>query len=225
MIKKGAVFGLAHDKGEKIGLGRLAQEIGCQNVGKNIDPLYDEGILSLRLNANGVVANDESIAEHIENSFVNVDPYLEDQEVVEISTYTTDSGGNGGTVEGHAIALTRYERQFIIWYIINCGMHGLSKPLQNAWERAFGKNGIQEVTMIQFLYCCWGVQDKLGENFKMYWKELESRGATREQLDSITALAGFKELLRVLVGAPDFNADIEVLHEDHDAQSILDTVA
>ena len=56
-------------------------------------------------------------------------------------------------------------------------------------------------------------------------KELESRGATREQLDSITALAGFKELLRVLVGAPDFNADIEVLHEDHDAQSILDTVA
>ena len=48
-------------------------------------------------------------------------------------------------------------------------MHGLSKPLQNAWERAFGKNGIQEVTMIQFLYCCWGVQDKLGENFKMYW--------------------------------------------------------
>lgn len=107
MIKKGAVFGLAHDKGEKSGLGRLAQEIGCQNVGKNIDPLYDEGIISLRLNANGVVANDESIAEHIENSFVNVDPYLEDQEVVEISTYTTDSGGGGGTVEGQAIALTQ----------------------------------------------------------------------------------------------------------------------
>ena len=160
-VKNGMIFGFGHDKGERNGLGRLIRGLSF---------IADGHVKECKVDANGVVSNDQSIGEHIENTFSNIQPYLDDGEKVLLGSITTDAGGGGGTLESSASKIEMFLNN--INYIINCTLHSHSKCLQKAWEQAFGGGGREEVTLLQLLHCFWSLQEALGENFKDVWKLL-----------------------------------------------------
>ena len=161
MVKRGMLFGFGHDKGERNGLGRLIRGLSF---------IIDGHVKECKVDANGVDSNDQSIGEHIENTFSNIQPYLDDGEKVLLGSITTDAGGGGGTLESSASKIGQFLND--IHYIINCTLHSHSKCLQKAWEQAFGGGGREEVTLLQLLHCFWSLQEALGENFKDVWKLL-----------------------------------------------------
>ena len=108
------MFALGHDKGERHSLGRLIRQLAF---------LQSTRVLQVNVDANGVVSNDESIGEHIRNTFMNVEPYIEEGKKIVIGTITTDAGGGGGTLESSASKID--DLLYDIYYIINCALHSL----------------------------------------------------------------------------------------------------
>jgi hypothetical protein len=163
-VNRGTMFALGHDKGERHSLGRLIRQLAF---------LQSTRVLQVNVDANGVVSNDESIGEHIRNTFMNVEPYIEEGKKIVIGTITTDAGGGGGTLESSASKID--DLLYDIYYIINCALHSHSKCLQNAWEKSFGKGGLQQITLLQLLHSFWSLQEALGEHFKKFWSVLIQR--------------------------------------------------
>ena len=178
-FNKGAVCSCGHDKGDRNGLGRLIRVLALFNKLFKYDVNFHDGIISLRLDADGVDSTDDSIIEHLALSFDKIVPYLDEGKTVQLSSFTTDAGGGGGTKESCANKFeTAYgEMMFMIWYVITCMLHAHSKPLELAWIAAFGEFGNGNNTMSQFVYGCWYIQNKQKTKvFKETWKRNTGEG-------------------------------------------------
>ena len=174
-VNKGAICSCTHDKGERKKLGRLIRLLAFLNKGFKLDPNFHDGIISLRVDSNGVKSEDVSIVvQHLYNSFERSKPYIDEGKSIKISSFTTDAGGGGGTKESCANKfVTSHEGLiFEIWYVITCMLHGHSKPLEKAWLEGLGEFGNGKRSASQYIYQCWYIQDRLGENFKTMWNKL-----------------------------------------------------
>ena len=138
------------------------------------DPHFNDGVVSIKIDADGVACKDDDLISHIENTFRGIEPYLkhlDSAKIIEISSFTTDAGGGGGTKETCAFKYRdSFGRIYHIMYVITCALHGHSKPLEKAWLSAFSKFGLGEKNVGQFVYECWYIQDRLGEKFKQRWE-------------------------------------------------------
>ena len=68
-FNKGAVCSCGHDKGDRNGLGRLIRVLGFFNKLFRFDVNFHDGIISLRVDSDGVDSTDDSIIEHLALSF------------------------------------------------------------------------------------------------------------------------------------------------------------
>ena len=177
-INNGTVISICHDKGERAGLGRLIRIFSVYNRDCRLDPNFPSGIISLILDADGVQSNDKDISVHLGNSLLQCRPYMNAGSKINISFFTTDAGGGGGTKEGCANEFNKQYSHMMheAWYVITCMLHGHSKPLEKAWEEAFGKFGNGHKTVGQFIYQCWYIASKMGNtSFKKKWKEITTK--------------------------------------------------
>ena len=151
---KGAIWSLVHDKGDRNKLGRLIRVLSMLNKFGRFDPHFNDGVVSIKIDADGVACKDDDLISHIENTFRGIEPYLKHLDSVACAFKYRDSFG----------------RIYHIMYVITCALHGHSKPLEKAWLSAFSKFGLGEKNVGQFVYECWYIQDRLGEKFKQRWE-------------------------------------------------------
>ena len=56
------------------------------------DPHFNDGIVSIKIDADGVACKDDDLISHIENMFRGIEPYLNhlgSEKIIEISSFTT----------------------------------------------------------------------------------------------------------------------------------------
>ena len=116
-INKGGVTSMTHDKGERNGLVWLIRLCAFYNRKTCLEPLFHDGIISLRVDADGVKADDKSISQHLYNTFKRCLAYKDEDKIIQISSFTTDHGGGGGTKEICTNAFVRiFGMIFSVWY-------------------------------------------------------------------------------------------------------------
>ena len=153
---------ILHDKGERAGLGRLVKEFAYWNNSNKCVQL-------VRGCADGSDSTDEAVAASINITMSNIDDYLESTKA-RLHGATTDSGGGGTTDSVMNVLRNKYDRcDASICYVNNCCMHALNRAFQVAFEDTFGKGGLGEKNVLQFLHTCWSIQDGLGEQFSYAW--------------------------------------------------------
>ena len=64
-IESRAMGHLSHDKGERYGLDRLVEVMAFNNQNYKLDPSWQDSIISVRIDENGVNSNDNDIATEI----------------------------------------------------------------------------------------------------------------------------------------------------------------
>ena len=165
---------LSHDKGERAGLGRLVEVMAFNNRKLKLDPSWHDGIISIRIDADGVNSNDKDIATKIIKTKQDIITYLEDGTRIRLASILTDHGGGGGTMESSAEAIRKIDDSMLdnLLFVNNCMLHGHSKPLELAWLEFFGDFGIGEPTVSQLVYNLWYIQDRLKEFFRVVWQTL-----------------------------------------------------
>ena len=165
---------LSHDKGERARLGRLVEVMSpFNNHNRRLDSTWHDGIISIRIDADGVNLNDDDIATKIIKTKKDVSIYLEDGVNIKIAPLMTDHAGGGGeTMESSAEAIRKKEDGLLddLLYINNCMLHGHSKPLELAWLECLGKFGIGQHTVSQLIYNIWYIQNRLKIFFHSTWK-------------------------------------------------------
>ena len=126
---------LSHDKGERAGLGRLVEVMSFNNRNHRLDPTWHDGIISIRIDADGVNSNDDDIATKIIKTKEDISTYLDDGVQIKIASLMTDHRGGGGTIESSAEAISKNEDGLLddLLYVNNCMLHSHSKPLKLAW--------------------------------------------------------------------------------------------
>eukprot|EP00957_Ditylum_brightwellii_P135779 10355694-Ditylum_brightwellii.AAC.1 len=90
---------MCHNKGEKESLGHDVRIISLFNKFNKFDELFPPGIVSLRIDADGVQSCDRNLIHHMANSVFRLKPYLQPGANIQISSFTTYAGGGGGTKE------------------------------------------------------------------------------------------------------------------------------
>ena len=65
-FNKGAMASMVHDKGQRAGLGRLPRLLAFNNWNQCYDTMFPHGIISLRVDADGVECSDKDIATSIQ---------------------------------------------------------------------------------------------------------------------------------------------------------------
>ena len=60
-IESGAMGNLSHDRGERAGIGRILEVMYFNNQNYKIDPSWNNGIISVIIDADGVNPNDNDI--------------------------------------------------------------------------------------------------------------------------------------------------------------------
>ena len=89
---KGAIWSLVHDKGDRNKLGRLIRVLSMLNKFGRFDPYFNDGVVSIKIDADGVACKDDDLISHIENTFRGIEPYLkhlDSAKIIEISSFTT----------------------------------------------------------------------------------------------------------------------------------------
>ena len=130
------------------------------------------------MSSDGVMFKDKDISTHLGKSIDQIQQYTNDDAKVNVSSFTTDAGGGGGTKEGCANEFCNQfpEMMYDVWYVVTCMLHGNSKLLEKVWLQAFGEFGTGKKTVGQFIYQCWYIQNKLGNAiFKNKWKKITGR--------------------------------------------------
>ena len=123
-----------------------------------LDPTWHDGIISIRIDADGVNSNDDDIATKIIKTKKDISTYLDDGFQIKTASLMTDHGGGGGTMESSAEAIRKKEDGLLddfLLYVNNCMLHGHSKPLELAWLEFFGEFGIRQHTVSQLIYNIW----------------------------------------------------------------------
>jgi len=96
-FNKGGIASYTYNKGVRKGLGRLIRLLAFLNKNRLLDLLFHNRIISLRADSDGVKSDDKSIVHHLALSLKRCEPYLNPNITCQISSFTTDHGGGGGT--------------------------------------------------------------------------------------------------------------------------------
>ena len=142
-FEKGAMGHLSYDKGEQAGLGQLVEVMAFNNRKRKLEPSWHDGIISIRIDTDGVNSNDKDIATKIIKTKQDIITYLEDGTRIRLASILTDHhGGGGGTMKSSAKAIQKIDDSMLhnLLFINNCMLHGLSKPLELAWLEFFASN-------------------------------------------------------------------------------------
>ena len=164
LAKKGVKFCIAHDKGERCGLGRLVRELKywCPDTSR---------VISIRVDADGTNADDTTVAEAIDHTLAEIEKYGGNTKMIKLIGAITDTGG-GGTTESNAEELKKLDRCSNDFLVANCTFHAHSKSFQNAWEGVFGGGGLGVNTSLQFIHTAYSLQESFGEDFNYQWKKV-----------------------------------------------------
>lgn len=164
LAKKGVKFCIAHDKGERCGLGRLVRELKywCNDTSR---------VISIRVDADGTNADDTTVAEAIDHTLAEIEKYAGSEKIIKLIGAITDTGG-GGTTESNAEELKKLDRCSNDFLVANCTFHAHSKSFQNAWEGVFGGGGLGVNTSLQFIHTAYSLQESFGEDFNYQWKKV-----------------------------------------------------
>ena len=86
---------LIHDKGERAGLGRIVEVMYFNNRNYKLDPSWNNNILSVRMDADGVNSNGDDIAAKIIKTKEDIAAYLGNGQTIKLASLLTDHGSEG----------------------------------------------------------------------------------------------------------------------------------
>ena len=158
----GRPVGIAHDKGERAGIGRLIKELSWWED-------ESDRVSDVRVNSDGSKGKSHEVAAAIDLSMQELDAYRTDGKRTRFCVQTTDSGG-GGVGQSAVDALEDLDRiDNFVTYVLICCLHGQSKCLQNAIVGSYGDGELGAKNWMQLVHTCWSLQEALGDDFKSIW--------------------------------------------------------
>ena len=167
LVERGTKLCIAHDKGERCGLGRLVRELKYW---------CDESlrVISIRVDADGTNSDDTTVAEAIDHTLSVIEKHIVGDTLIKLIGAITDTGG-GGTTESNAEELKKLNRCMKNFLVANCTFHAHSKCLQNAFEGSFGGGGLGLNTSLQFIHTVYSLQECFGEDLKYQWRKVTGK--------------------------------------------------